>query len=177
MMQPPRHTCLRDDANKGPQVELLISLPAQPCGRCGGGGGGGCRQRRGLGQRAQCDGSIGSQQDQQERQSCPGRAKGAMPNHGEGQSNRPGAAGVCSCSEMCCGGLGHRAANDMHMDAGGGSFPVSGSCVACCVSPLHPWTPRLVAAPDHVFALPTSFKERRQEQRASQRSCCPTYLR
>ena len=32
------------------------------------------------------------------------------------------------------------------------------SCVACCVSPLHPWTPRLVAAPDHVFALPTSFK-------------------
>ena len=30
--------------------------------------------------------------------------------------------------------------------------------VACCVSPLHPWTPRLVAAPDHVFALPTSFK-------------------
>ena len=31
-------------------------------------------------------------------------------------------------------------------------------CVACCVSPLHPWTPRLVAAPDHVFALPTSFK-------------------
>ena len=34
----------------------------------------------------------------------------------------------------------------------------SHSCVACCVSPLHPWTPRLVAAPDHVFALPTSFK-------------------
>ena len=32
------------------------------------------------------------------------------------------------------------------------------SDVACCVSPLHPWTPRLVAAPDHVFALPTSFK-------------------
>ena len=34
----------------------------------------------------------------------------------------------------------------------------AGACVACCVSPLHPWTPRLVAAPDHVFALPTSFK-------------------
>ena len=36
--------------------------------------------------------------------------------------------------------------------------PCHASCVACCVSPLHPWTPRLVAAPDHVFALPTSFK-------------------
>ena len=39
-----------------------------------------------------------------------------------------------------------------------GPLPGGRGCVACCVSPLHPWTPRLVAAPDHVFALPTSFK-------------------
>ena len=40
----------------------------------------------------------------------------------------------------------------------GAATAAATACVACCVSPLHPWTPRLVAAPDHVFALPTSFK-------------------
>ena len=54
-----------------------------------------------------------------------------------------------------------RAEGRLHTAGGTGAAPrcrTAAACVACCVSPLHPWTPRLVAAPDHVFALPTSFK-------------------
>ena len=60
----------------------------------------------------------------------------------------PGLAGRGTSSWMGPG------ADKMRKLAGEPQFAGMGAtaCVACCVSPLHPWTPRLVAAPDHVFS-------------------------